>query len=115
MTYINLIYLGMITDRVPIVSMFVPMHIGTDAAPILFGDIFDVPRFMREAGFPLLEWYEVKDKQSETWDDIGCWEIWEAVQYGEHRPKDSVVPGLLRLGEIRCPIFSSGSKRVLCM
>lgn len=99
MTYMNLIYLGMITDRVPIVATFVPMHIGSDAPPIRFGDIFDVPRFTKEAGFPLLEWYEVKDAKSEVWDDIGCWDIWEAVQYGEHHARHSVVPEHLRLGE----------------
>ncbi|KAI0346571.1 hypothetical protein BDW22DRAFT_772681 [Trametopsis cervina] len=97
MTYMNLIYLGIITDRVPIVAMFVPMHIGTDAPPILFGDIFDVPRFTRESNIPLLEWYEVKDAASETWDDIGCWDVWEAVQYGDHFAKYSSLPERLRL------------------
>ncbi len=105
MTYMNLIYLGMITDRVPIVAMFVPLHIGQDVPPIFFSDVFDVPRFTRESGFPLLEWHEVKDMKSETWDDLGCWNIWEAVQYGEHHARPSVVPEFLRLGE--CPRLTS--------
>lgn len=98
MTYMNLIYLGMITDRVPIVAMFVPMHIGSDADVIYFSEIFDVPRFIEDAGFPLLEWYQVKDVESETWDDLGCWNVWEAVQYGDPHPRHSVVPEYLRLG-----------------
>ncbi|OSD03265.1 hypothetical protein PYCCODRAFT_1434681 [Trametes coccinea BRFM310] len=97
MTYANLIYLGVLTDRVPVVAMFTPSHIGGDAAPIPFGEVFDVPRFMDESGIPLLEWDEVKDPESQVVDDLGCWNVWEAVQYNEHFPRGSSVPDLLKL------------------
>ena len=98
MTYTNLIYLGMITDRVPIIPMFTPSHIGVDVPPIPFGEVFDVPRFVKESGVQILEWDEVKDPQSDVVDDLGCWNIWEAVQYNEHGPRGSSVPHLLNLG-----------------
>lgn len=99
MTYINLIYLGVITERVPVVAMFTPSHIAP--APIIyFGEVFDVPRFIQESKVPLLEWDELKDPNSEVVDDLGCWNIWEAVQYYEHFPRRSSVPDWLNLGKL---------------
>ncbi|GJE85810.1 O-fucosyltransferase family protein [Phanerochaete sordida] len=97
MTYMNLIYLGIITDRVPVVAMFTPSHIGGDAGVITFGEVFDVQRFRDESGTPLLEWLEVKDPESEEVDELGCWNIWEAVQYYEHFPRGSSIPDWLKL------------------
>lgn len=98
MTYMNLIYLGIITDRVPVVAMFTPSHIGGDAPVITFGEVFDVPRFREESGVPLLEWTEVKDPESDVVDELGCWNIWESVQYYEHAPRGSSIPDWLGLG-----------------
>ncbi|CAL1695033.1 unnamed protein product [Somion occarium] len=97
MTYANLIYLGQIADRVPIIGMFTPSHIGGDAPPISFGEVFNVSRFIKDSGTPIVEWDEVKNPESEILDDIGCWNIWEAVQYYEHYPRGSVVPDLVGL------------------
>ncbi len=100
MTYANLIYLGSLTDRVPVVGMFTPSHIGGDVPPIMFGEVFDVPRFNEESGIQIVEWYEVKDPASQVVDDLGCWNVWEAVQFNEHHPRGSVVPEQwLKLGE----------------
>ena len=81
--------------------MFTPSHIGGDAAPIPFGEVFDIARFVKESGIQVLEWDEVKDPQSEVVDDLGCWNIWEAVQYREHFPRRSSVPGHLGIGASR--------------
>ncbi|KAI0778374.1 hypothetical protein BD413DRAFT_508781 [Trametes elegans] len=97
MTYANLIYLGAVTDRVPVVGMFTPSHIGGDVPPIPFGEVFDVPRYNRESNTPIVEWYEVKDPESEVVDDLGCWNVWEAVQFNEHHPRGSSVPDWLKL------------------
>ncbi|TBU63759.1 hypothetical protein BD310DRAFT_808030 [Dichomitus squalens] len=97
MTYANLIYLGSLTERVPIIPMFTPSHIGGDAAPIPFGEVFDVPRFIEESGIEIVEWDEVKDPESNVVDDLGCWNIWEAVQYREHHPRPSAAPDWLKL------------------
>ena len=98
MTYANLIYLGSLTDRVTILPMFTPSHIGGDVAPIPFGEVFDVPRFVEESGIQVVEWDEVKEPTSQVVDDLGCWNIWEAVQYREHFPRRSAVPEHLKLG-----------------
>jgi len=89
MTYINLIYLGLITDRVPIIAEFIPSHVGGHVPPIPFGDVFDVPRLRNLLGTPVLEWRDVKHHNSTFVDDIGCWNIWEAVQYREAYPRRS--------------------------
>ena len=98
MTYANLIYLGTLTDRVPIIGMFTPSHIGGHVAPIAFGEVFDVPRFNTESGIQILEWEDVKDPESDVVDDLGCWNVWEAVQSNEHHPRNSAVPDWLKLG-----------------
>ncbi|KAE9398471.1 hypothetical protein BT96DRAFT_1020127 [Gymnopus androsaceus JB14] len=101
MTYANMIYLGFITDHVPVVPAFTPSHINEGAKapvpPILFGDVFDVPRMRNLTGKSILEWKDVKDPQSEAVDEVGCWNIWEAVQYREHFPRRSPVPDILKL------------------
>ena len=96
----NLIYLGIITDRIPIVAMFTPSHIGGTVPPIPFGDVFDVPRLRQSLRRPVLEWREVKDSSSREIDELGCWNVWEAVQDREHNPRHSVVPDLLSLGAL---------------
>ncbi|KAJ7619176.1 hypothetical protein DFH06DRAFT_1273898 [Mycena polygramma] len=88
-TYINLIYLGLITDRVPIIPEFIPSHIGGHVPPIPFGEVFDVPRLRNLLGRSVLEWREVKEHNSTFVDDIGCWNTWEAVQYREAFPRRS--------------------------
>lgn len=101
MTIFNLIYLGQITDRIPIVPMFTPSwHIGGGAAGgLLFSEVFDIPRFIEETGQAVLEWHQVKDRQSEVVDEIGCWNVWETVQYYEAIPRGSDVPQWLHLGQ----------------
>ncbi|KAG5649844.1 hypothetical protein H0H81_001801 [Sphagnurus paluster] len=98
MTYINLIYLALITDRIPVIPMFTPSHIGGAVPPIDFGLVFDVPRLRRALNIPVLEWHEVKDRSSTQIDELGCWNTWEAVQKKEAHPRASHVPNHLRLG-----------------
>ncbi|KAJ7293725.1 hypothetical protein C8J57DRAFT_35960 [Mycena rebaudengoi] len=97
MTYIHLIYLGIITDRVPIIPMFIPSHIGGHVTPIPFGEVFDVPRLRAGLDRPVLEWREVKDLNSTVLDTVGCWNTWEAVQYREAFPRRSRIPDDLGL------------------
>jgi hypothetical protein len=90
--------LAEITDRIPILAMFTPSHIGGHVPPIAFGDVFDMPRLRQALGRPVLEWREVKDLQNPDTEIIGCWNTWESVQSNEHAPRFSVVPNLLSLG-----------------
>ncbi|KAJ7492150.1 hypothetical protein FB451DRAFT_518434 [Mycena latifolia] len=94
---INLVYLGLITDRVSILPVFMSTHLPDHAPPLIFGDVFDVPRLRRALGKPVLEWREVKEVDSPILDDIGCWNIWESVQYNDKAPRHSNVPWKLNL------------------
>ncbi|ESK90926.1 hypothetical protein Moror_16427 [Moniliophthora roreri MCA 2997] len=91
MAYANSIYLALITDRIPVMPVFTPSHIGGSVPPIAFGDVFDVPRLRKLLGKPVLEWRDVKDSKSEEVDDLGCWSVWEGVQAATN-PRDSQVP-----------------------
>lgn len=101
MTFVNLIYLGIITDRIPVLAPFTPSHINMGAKnpvpPIDFGDVFDVPRLAKLLNWPVLEWRDIKDEQSNEWDGLGCWNVWEAVQDEEHHPRGSIAPEVLGL------------------
>ncbi|EKM84096.1 hypothetical protein AGABI1DRAFT_67300 [Agaricus bisporus var. burnettii JB137-S8] len=96
MTYINLIYLALITDRIPIIPMFVPSHIGGDKPNVDFSEVFDVQQLARDVGIPVLEWHQVKNRTSEVLDDLGCWNTWEAVQEHEHFARRSPVTSHLK-------------------
>ncbi|TFK21604.1 hypothetical protein FA15DRAFT_597574 [Coprinopsis marcescibilis] len=97
MTYINLIYLGKITERIPIIGSFIPTHIGSTVPPIPFNEVFDVPRLRRELKMPVLEWNEVKKNSSLEYDELGCWNTWEASQPREAFPRSSRQPDMLGL------------------
>jgi hypothetical protein len=99
----NLIYLALITNRVPIIGAFTPSHVnGHGHAPhIPFGDVFDVPRLRKHLNKPVLEWREVKDySHSSEVEEIGCWSTWEAVQERETFPRGSSIPIELNLGPL---------------
>ncbi|THV07510.1 hypothetical protein K435DRAFT_847933 [Dendrothele bispora CBS 962.96] len=98
MTYANLVYLGLITERVPIIPPFTPSHVGWDVAPIPFGDVFDVPRMRKLIGKPILEWREVKKSDSETLEALGCWNVWGSVQKSHSEARGSAVLPILKLG-----------------
>jgi len=79
--YMNLLYLALITERVPVIPYFTPTHVGGGNAPTLaFGEVFDIPRLQKAMGAAILEWHQVKDPESETVDTMGCWSVWQAVQ-----------------------------------
>ena len=94
---VNMIYLGTITDRVPIIPPFAPDHhicqslpfsskdnflillSASSAGIIPFGDIFDLEHLRHVLRRPILEWRDVKKlpyhnpySTSEI-EDLGCW------------------------------------------
>ena len=71
----------MITERVPIVGVFTPSHIGGDQNA-LFSEVFDIDYLSEKIGMPVLEWHEVKNlsTQAPEIEDIGCWSVWQAVK-----------------------------------
>ena len=95
----NLIYLALITERVPIIGPFTPSHIGGDAGDILFSEVFDIDYLSEKIGIPVLEWNEVKNLSTPEVEDIGCWSVWEAVQARESGPRITNALPLHGLGE----------------
>ncbi|KAJ6520709.1 hypothetical protein DFH09DRAFT_939656, partial [Mycena vulgaris] len=99
--YMNLIYLALLTQRVPIVPFFRPTHItkgdNHHGPNIDFGDVFDIPQLERAIGKPVLEWWKVKARDSKSVDPLGCWNVWEAVKITNKGPHMSSVPDLLKL------------------
>ncbi|KAG6890004.1 hypothetical protein C0995_012964 [Termitomyces sp. Mi166 len=84
-------------DRIPVVPMFIPSHIGAAVPPVDFGLVFDVPRLRKTLNISVLEWHEVKNRSSEDIDEIGCWNTWETVQKSSDEPRHSPVPDHLKL------------------
>ncbi|KAG1838331.1 hypothetical protein C8R48DRAFT_666854 [Suillus tomentosus] len=97
MTYGNLIYLALITERIPIIAKFIPSHVDNSAPPFAFGEVFDVPRLSQAIKSPIIEWHEVKDSESEVLDDLGCWSLWESVQKTQSHPRGSFSLNWLKL------------------
>jgi len=97
MTYMNLIYLAILTERVPILPTFIPSHIGREHPDIPVGEVFDLPRLRETLRMPVLEWQDVKNQTSEAWDEVGCWNTWIVSKPGENRARLSRSPELLKL------------------
>ncbi|KAG6334538.1 hypothetical protein ID866_4554 [Astraeus odoratus] len=78
MTIGNLLYLALITERVPILPRFLPSHGDRGKAlPIPFSHVFNVSRLSEDLRIPILEWDQVKDVNSDTLDELGCWADYE--------------------------------------
>ncbi|KAJ7891580.1 hypothetical protein B0H13DRAFT_2529987, partial [Mycena leptocephala] len=102
MSLMNLIYLAMLTERVPILPAFNPSHFSggspdTEVVDTTFGEVFDVPRLAKELRMPILEWWQVKDRKSTTVDSLGCWNVWQAAMEHSSGPQYSATPGKLNI------------------
>ncbi|KAF9567935.1 hypothetical protein CPC08DRAFT_626000 [Agrocybe pediades] len=83
MSYVNMIYMGLVSERIPIVPPFGPdHHIPHDAGIIPFGDIFNLSRAREAMHMPILEWRDLKHLPSlksgqappaEEREQLGCW------------------------------------------
>ncbi|KIY73465.1 hypothetical protein CYLTODRAFT_448795 [Cylindrobasidium torrendii FP15055 ss-10] len=95
MTMFNLIYLGVISERVPILPAFTPTHVLQDgeADHVPFGQVFDLDRMQREMSQTILEWHQVKDfAHRPEVDELGCWNVWQVSQADEKFPRKSTAP-----------------------
>ncbi|KAI0668727.1 hypothetical protein C8Q78DRAFT_1071184 [Trametes maxima] len=96
----NLIYLSMITGRIPIIPPFTS-HINEQASPLPYSDIFDVPRMVLALNTPILEWHMIKDLEHlqtpDARDELGCWNIWEVDNMQSTGPRGSYSTELLNL------------------
>ncbi|KAG9038503.1 hypothetical protein FS837_001244 [Tulasnella sp. UAMH 9824] len=95
--YCNLLYLALITQRIPIIPPLVPSpsHLGFDKPlPMInFGEVFDLPRLRRALRSPILEWKDVKRAHyGEPWsiktppmdgvveEELGCWSTDQVIR-----------------------------------
>lgn len=99
MTVVNLIYLAILTGRIPIIPQLLPEHFGTldTVSPIAFGDVFDIPRLKSELGIPIVEWDEVKASKSPENEPIGCWSTRAGIKITENHPALTYHPDILNL------------------
>ncbi|CAK5274284.1 unnamed protein product [Mycena citricolor] len=73
----NLLYLALITERVPIIPAFSPFtssHVKSEEY-VEFSEVFDLPHLEKMMKTKILEWHEVKDPYSETMEPLGCWNL----------------------------------------
>ncbi|KAJ7631211.1 hypothetical protein FB45DRAFT_917836 [Roridomyces roridus] len=102
-TMMNLIYLGLITDRVPVIPPFLPSHlmlstVGNEFSALNFGHVFDLPYLREKIGKPVLEWNELKALETGNRDEeLGCWGVWQSIQYHDPAPRQSFGPWSLGL------------------
>ncbi|KAG8874341.1 hypothetical protein FRB97_005966 [Tulasnella sp. 331] len=95
MSAANLIYLAMLSSRIPIMPPFSPGNIGglSEIGPIHFGDVWNIPLFREQTSVALLEWREVKKmgnaSQPAMMDILGCWTL-HATAHGRTDPPHGV-------------------------
>ncbi|KAF9022035.1 hypothetical protein BDZ89DRAFT_221297 [Hymenopellis radicata] len=72
--FANLIYLGMISERVPVIPPFTPSH------HISFGEVFDLDSLRTALKKPLIEWADIKNfpthrdaRSFAAEESLGCW------------------------------------------
>ncbi|KAF8336633.1 uncharacterized protein EI90DRAFT_3046566 [Cantharellus anzutake] len=94
MAYMNLIYLAMMTDRIPIIPPPSFSHHVDTREKLYFNQVFNVSSFSASLKWPILDWSEVKTPESEHPDIIGCWSTWERGA-PEKQPRWSSVTEIL--------------------
>ncbi|KAG8897982.1 hypothetical protein FRB99_007739 [Tulasnella sp. 403] len=120
MDYCNLIFVGLRTNRVPIVPPLVPdqSHLDPDkisANPwINTSEIFDIERLSRALDWPVIEWAQVKKApygrpfnlkepvEGQVLDKIGCWSTNQIQK--DHGPRRSMTERFLNLDISYTPI-----------
>ncbi|TFK74340.1 hypothetical protein BDN72DRAFT_955949 [Pluteus cervinus] len=96
--YINLIhiiYLGMQSDRTPIIPPFAPDdHIPHEAGIVQFGDLFNLTTLRKQVRTPLVEWSDVKilPNQDTPWEDIEKGRQLETIGCWSARPQHEHIP-----------------------
>ncbi|KAK0462618.1 uncharacterized protein EV420DRAFT_1199247 [Desarmillaria tabescens] len=79
MCQVNLIYLGIISDRIPVLPPFSPSHHVTGV--IAFGDVFNLKHLRDVLQLPVIEWSDIKTPLKKlgdpdaSWEKIGCWSV----------------------------------------
>lgn len=77
-SHIHLIYLALLSERVPVIPPFVHNpHVGWDGPLLSFGEVFDVDLLRAGLRKPVLQWSDVQ-AQSGVPEPLGCWglEVW---------------------------------------
>ncbi|RXW21234.1 hypothetical protein EST38_g4627 [Candolleomyces aberdarensis] len=82
----QLIYLGILTQRIPILAPIIPAaHVSEHAGNLDFGDVFNLTTLRDTLRHPILEWRDVKtmspnvsimdntDREDPALESLGCW------------------------------------------
>jgi hypothetical protein len=109
----NMIYIGLQTQRIPILPPFVAVyHLGDSAgSTVAFGDVYNISRLSSHLGIEVLDWMEVKElpkqgspeevakQKPPVFEEVGCWSAWAAVpQSNGASNRAGRVPDILGLG-----------------
>ena len=107
----NMIYLALITDRIPVIPKFTPSHVLLDGhvGDLPFSDVFDVPRLASLIRSPVLEWRDIKIDENPTLETMGCWAVWPEQQNYEPTPREGYYPRNSGLGEFCLSLRSLSS------
>ncbi|EJT99009.1 hypothetical protein DACRYDRAFT_101597 [Dacryopinax primogenitus] len=97
MTYGNLLYLSLLTQRVPVLGPFVPSHLSSTAGYIPFSDVFDIAHLAKSMNAPVLEWGDLKSVEEGVEEELGCWSAWMATSREIKDPRWSWIPGVFGL------------------
>ncbi|KAF8525036.1 hypothetical protein BU17DRAFT_83942 [Hysterangium stoloniferum] len=68
---INLLYLASLTRRVPVMADFVPKEMRNGSGFIPVSDVYDLARLSESLLSPILEWADIKERNSGILDEIG--------------------------------------------
>ena len=98
-----MLYVALLTKRVGIITPFVPSHVGQAAGLPPFSEVFDLPRLSSLINLPLLEWYELKDRNSTHVDELGCWSAW-ALPQPDFGPRGGPVPPQIHVDASYTPV-----------
>ncbi|KAF6754168.1 hypothetical protein DFP72DRAFT_1009754 [Ephemerocybe angulata] len=85
--FMNLIYLGLQSERIPVIPPFTPSHMSDNAGALRFGTVMNMTSLSKVLRRPILEWSDVKDYPANgsvilthkptdpAVEHIGCWSL----------------------------------------
>ncbi|KAJ3513915.1 hypothetical protein NLJ89_g2685 [Agrocybe chaxingu] len=114
MSYVNMIYMGIISDRIPIISPFGPDdHISYEAGTLQFSRVFNLTQAKKTLNRPLLEWHELKQEGPPTsvlepaqhdGEALGCWSTRHETDPNPLRVRSVVTHLKLDIAYTRIPL-----------
>ncbi|KZT41003.1 hypothetical protein SISSUDRAFT_982518 [Sistotremastrum suecicum HHB10207 ss-3] len=106
MSHVNLIYIALLSQRIPVIPPFSPVHQGLSTGFFQASEVFNLSLLSQAIRTPVLEWQQIKDLAAPNVDSLGCWSVQETLGGHYHLTPNVEESMHLNFSYTRVPEFT---------